>query len=325
MSKLILSYLTIVLLSGCASNIVNEVRWLEREISDSSQNIAKLETQILLINQKMQDSKAQISSLEKSLSESNENIANAKRILSESEQYLASNLDVFIDGQCVRPKSGRKPKPYCDSRKAAKEHALAYCSMSIGCDVAMVAMDEKLDSFAKRFLASEACSQMVSRFNNEGYSPDSTVINALEALSETGCSNKESGFWNTLGKIAGCVASASIKLQKIQSYFNCVNKSEDACYAKYKDWLNVPIDRQNACIAHLDNIKSQPNLILSYEQQVANNKMLIEQHSHTFKQNSISIAIVEGQLKEERKRQAMNARLLEEQKKTLSYKIYGNG
>ena len=311
------------MLSGCASSVLNDVNLYEREISSSEKNISTLESKIARVENDIRNYKSIISRSRDIIRNNTQRIKNARSEVSKSEAYLSSNPEVYINGQCVKPSLGPKPKPYCESRSEAKEHALAYCSMPVGCDAAMLVASDELDTFSKRFLASEACSRAVQELRNEGYSPDSTVVNALEALSDTGCSNESTGFWSFIGKVSGCLMSASIKLAKIQSYVNCIEQKTEACYSNYKSWLSSPEKRKRECIDNVRKIDTNIARIAAYKRQIADSKQSIQENERNIK-NSLSIlAEARKQLEQEKERKARYSRLLSERKKTLAYKIYG--
>ena len=244
MKKLLVILAAIGTLSGCASSIRNEVNRYEQEISSSEQNISILESRIERESNNISNYQSSISNSTNSIRNIKGRIENARSVISRSKAYLSNHSDVFVNGQCIRPSLGPKPRPYCESRSEAKEHALAYCSMSAGCDAAMLVASDELDTFSKRFLASEACGRMVAELRNEGYSPDSTALNALEALADTGCENESDGFFSGLLKLGSCVMSVSAKLAKIQSYTNCTERKAESCYSSYTSWLTAPESRE---------------------------------------------------------------------------------
>ncbi|PCK30506.1 hypothetical protein [Pseudoalteromonas piscicida] len=323
MKEILVLVVAIGFLGGCASNVRNEVNRYEHEISSSRNNIAILESKIARENENIENYKSSISKSNNSIRDNKQNIERARIGISRSKAYLSSHSDVFINGQCIRPDFGPKPTPYCSSRSEAKEHALAFCSMSAGCDAAMLLASDELDTFSKRFLASEACSRAVHELRNEGYAPDSTAVNALEALSDTGCSNESDGFFAFLGKVSGCIMSASIKLAKIQSYVNCTERKANSCYSSYTDWLGAPENRERECLENFGNIDTYANAILKYERQIAENERSIRSKKQNIKSSSDSIAQAEQELARERERNSKYNRLLAERKKTLAYKLYG--
>lgn len=103
----------------------------------------------------------------------------------------------------------------------AEQHALAYCSMSIGCDIVVELFGDKLDNMAKRFFASEACSRAVSELRNENYTPDQMALNAFDALVNAGCSSESEEFI----KGVSCVTKASLIGVKFIAFMECVERN----------------------------------------------------------------------------------------------------
>jgi hypothetical protein len=249
-------------------------------------------------------------------------IGKAKSEVIKSRSYLSSGSDFFINGQCVKPGLGPKPKPYCESESEAKEHALAYCSMSAGCHVAMVLAGDELDTFSKRFLASEACLRSVHELRNESYSLSSTALNVLEALSDTGCSNEDSNFLSFAVKGVGCFMSASIKAEKIQSYMNCTKNKSKSCYSSYKNWRNQPERRRLECLSNVKNIDKNKEYIFKHKKEISIIKKSIIENKNNIEASLKSIALSKQELKKQENRNEEYARLLAEKKKTLAYKLY---
>ena len=311
-----------MILSGCASNVRENINRYERETSSSQHNILILESEIAKENDNIRNYKSSISKSEESIKKYKENIDKAKNGLLRSRNYLSENPDVFINGQCKRPGLGPKPRPYCESWDEAKEHALAYCSMSVGCDAVILAASDELDTFSKRFLTSEACSRMVSEFQDEGYSPDATAVNALEALSDTGCNNEGSGFFSAIIKGLGCVMSASIKLAKINSYINCTERKAKACYSSYTIWQKKPEKRQRECMINVKNIAIYKNDIPKYEKWITVKLNSIQDNKKKIENSSNTLSVVKQSLEREKNRYERYTRLLEKTKNTFAYKLY---
>lgn len=323
MKKLLNIILAAMILSGCASNVRENINRYEREISSSQHNILILESEIAKENDNIRNYKSSISASEESIKKYKENIDKAKNGLLRSKSYLSGNSDVFINGQCKRPSLGPQPRPYCESWDEAKEYALAYCSMSAGCNAVILAASDELDTFAKRFLASEACSRMVSELRDEGYFPDSsTAVNALEALSDTGCNNEDSGSFSTIIKVLGCVTSASIKLAKINSYINCTERKAKACYSSYTSWQNKPEKRQRECMINVKNIAIYKNDIPKYEKWINVKLSSIQDNKKKIENSSNTLSVVRQSLEREKDRHERYTRLLEKTKNTFAYKLY---
>ena len=324
MKKLLNVILSSMILSGCASNIRENISRYEREISSSQHNILILESEIAKENDNIRNYKSSISASEESVKKYKENIDKAKNGLLRSRSYLSENPDVFINGQCKRPSLGPQPRPYCESWNEAKEHALAYCSMSAsaGCDAVILFASDELDTFSKRFLTGEACSRMVSEFQDEGYSPDATAVNALEALSDTGCNNEGSGFFSAIIKGLGCVMSASIKLAKINSYINCTERKAKACYSSYTIWQKNPEKRQRECMINVKNIAIYKNDIPKYEKWITVKLNSIQDNKKKIENSSNTLSVAKQSLEREKNRHERYIRLLEKTKNTFAYKLY---
>jgi chromosome segregation ATPase len=323
MNKFTFILLSIGVLSGCASNVRNDVSLYEQEISNSAHDITVLKSSIAKHNQNMRNYKSSISESNDTIRNSKAKLAKSKLGISKSKRYLSENSDIFVGGRCIRPSLGSKPEPYCETQSEAKEHGLAYCSMSAGCDAAMYVASDELDTFSKRFLASEACSRMVSELKNEGYSSDATAVNALEALSDTGCSNESSGFWSAIGKGLGCMMSASIKIAKIQSYVNCTERKANTCYSSYTNWKDKPEKRKNECLTNVRSIATHSSNIPQYERNIISSLNAVQKNEKNIENSSKSIFVAKKELESKQARNEKYARLLAERKKTIAYKLYG--
>ena len=133
--------------------------------------------------------------------------------------------------------------------------------MPIGCDLALLTMGNRLDTFSERFLASEVCSQAINNLRGDGYSADDTIMNVFESASDSACGSTVNGFFSGLLKLAGCISSASIKIQKIEAYSNCLERKSRYCYSTYTNWLNEPIKQKKSCENNLRNISLQKRKI----------------------------------------------------------------
>lgn len=188
-------------------------------------------------------------------------IQSSQSSINKSSRYLKYNSKAYVNGGCIKPARNRKPEPYCNTQKKAKEFSLSYCSMSIGCDVALLTMDNRLDTFSKRFLASEVCSQAINHLRGDGYSADDTIMNIFESGSDSICGGTVNGFFSGLWKLAGCISSASIKIQKIEAYSNCINSKAKNCYSEYTYWINAPMKQKKSCENEVKNISHQEKKI----------------------------------------------------------------
>jgi len=269
------NFLCLLMASGC-STIKKDINNLEQNMHRSSIEISKLEKKRVELRTKL------------------------TRVRS-ATHYLATHKSSFVNGRCITPSRGSKPSPYCPGLNAAKKHALAYCSMSIGCDAILLTASSKLDSFSKRFLASESCQRAVAKLANKGYSVDMTVVNAIEALSDTGCNNEGNGFLSSIGKFIGCTASLTIKLQKIAVFTNCVNRNQSSCYQKYSTWLNRPSTLYSGCRDNLRIVQSESSeSILKSELGKVSERLTKERNHYRRLSNS-----------------------LQKKKESLEYKLFG--
>ncbi|WP_027390274.1 hypothetical protein [Chrysiogenes arsenatis] len=314
---------TSALISGCASSIKKEVAGYEYHIQDSAQKSSRLEMEIKGIEQKIAATNSEISEAKQAKAKKERMLRELSNSKDSSKRWLSNNRDVYVNGQCITPDHGKKPEPYCPSRESSRKHALAYCSLSVGCDVAMLAVGDELDTFSKRFLASEACSRSVAALQNKGYRADQTVLNAIEALSDTGCRNDGEGFWAGLAAFGGCMMSASIKITKINAFKNCVTNNQNSCYSKYTEWYQEPSQRKSSC-------SSSVNSITEYERKTPIYRREVAQYGNTISEQNIEVSRLNteltrkrSQLSEQNERNRRYSELLQEKKKTLAYKLIG--
>ncbi|HID99357.1 MAG TPA: hypothetical protein EYP59_03605 [Thiotrichaceae bacterium] len=195
-------------------------------------------------------------------------ISESENSIQDSESFLQNNPDLYVGGTCIKPRRGKKPEPFCESKKKAKEFAVGYCVMPLGCDAGM-ALSDDLDSFSKKFLASEACSQLVNELRGDGYSPEDTMVNILESGVDSLC--EEGGFWS----IITCTTSVIMKFQKVAAFSSCVDKKSEDCYSNYNQWRNGPQKRQESCEEHVANINSE-------RKKLEQNRELLSEAKSTF-------------------------------------------
>ena len=196
------------------------------------------------------------------VSDYEQKIKSSERSVRSSLSFLNSNSDVYVNSECVLPSRGPAPDPFYTTREESKKNAIAYCAGPLGCSALGMMASDELDTFSKRFLASEACSELVRRKRGENYNADDTTLNMLEAGLET--KQADGGFF---GFLAG-VASVSMKLQKIAKYKACVSNRTDKHYNRYIEWRDRPSELKDKCERHVRNIKQEKRKINLYRERV---------------------------------------------------------
>lgn len=199
----------------------------------------------------------------KDVSNYEEKIRSSERSERSSLSFLNTNSNVYVNSECVLPSRGPAPDPFYTTREESRKDAIAYCVGPLGCSAVGMMASDKLDTFSKRFLASEACSEMVRRQRGGSYSADSTAVNMLEAGLET--KQQDGGFF---GFLAG-VANVSIKLQKIAQYQACVSNRTDKHYNRYVEWRDRPSELKAKCERHVRNIKQERRKINLYRERIS--------------------------------------------------------
>ena len=143
----------------------------------------------------------------------------------------------------------------------AKEHSLAYCSLASGCSLALLALNDNLGSFERKYLASEAYAASVNTLQNKGYSADMTLLNAFSAAVDVGCERESQGFWGALTKGASCLSAATIAIERAAAYFGCLSRTKARCLATTRDWYNAPSQQLEQCKEQIARISESENVI----------------------------------------------------------------
>jgi len=185
-----------------------------------------------------------------------------------SKYFLENNTSVFIDGQCTEPLLAPTPKPFFDTQDKAKKYALAYCSVSFGCRVGVELARNKLDTAAKRFLASQSCTMLVRTYQQENTLLDETMFNLLDAVSYQGCGDSGDGFLGGVIQGGSCIMSTATRLARVGQYIECIDSKTEEFHNTYLDWKNEPSKRKNECDTHLKIVSDTPKLVEKYNQKL---------------------------------------------------------
>lgn len=307
-----------IILSGCATNLKQEVGRLEAD------NV-RLRTSIQNNEGRVEALKATIEAAQSGIARerANVNFLQMKKLpehkssLDESRAYLASSegRTIYFNKQCILPPHGSKPKPFCESRQDAREFALAYCAMPLGCDAAMALADNKLDSFSKRFLMSEACARSVAALQGEGYSADQTLVNALESATDSLCN--DSGFWAAVG----CLANGMVKISKAAAYLDCIDTSGDRCYRNAVNWKETPKRRQHVCMEHIDNIEKRSKEVAATQEIIQRSLKSLDEYQARVPSARAEIATLEKQLKKDYEQNTRNNAQIKEIKSSVLWSL----
>ncbi|CAH2030051.1 hypothetical protein [Trichlorobacter ammonificans] len=183
--------------------------------------------------------------------------------INRAEKYLNNNPDVYVENTCVTPARGPKPKPLCESKEKATEYALARCAISYkGCDATLSLLGGKLDTFSKKFLASEICDRLVEHYQGNSYNSYTTARNAMEAVADRGI--ERGGFWG----VVGGVTKLAIEAQKYDDFQRCRNNESSRCYNAYVDWWNGPFNKKEQCENSVKTIAASKDDIETYEYRI---------------------------------------------------------
>ena len=206
-----------------------------------------------------------------------DSLSEPKRLLEEAQedkrqaQYLLDNnhTEVYKGGQCIElPLAEPKPEPFFDTQEKARNYALAYCSVSFGCRIGIELARDKLDTAAKRFLASQSCSLMVKNYIREGTLLDETMFNLLDAVSYEGCEEEGDGIFSGLIQGGSCIMSGATRLARVGQYINCIDYKTKEFHNTYLDWKNEPIKKKTACEKDLKVVKETPKIVAKYNDEL---------------------------------------------------------
>lgn len=199
-----------------------------------------------------------------------------------SKTYIEHNSSM-IHGVCTKPPLEPKPKPFFNTEEKAKKYALAYCSVSFGCRIGVELGRDKLDTAAKRFLASQSCSILVKDYISRGTLLDETMFNLLDAVSYEGCDEAGDGLLSGLIQGGSCIMSGVTRLARVEQYVNCIDYKTKEFHNTYLDWKNAPIQKEKACKAHLKMMKETPAIIGKYQQEIESIELKIAQEQKNLK------------------------------------------
>ncbi|MDY0301840.1 MAG: hypothetical protein RBQ99_09695 [Trichlorobacter sp.] len=326
MIRLPITLMVVIMVSGCATGLKQEVSLLESENARTQKIITAQQVQLADFNNRISNASRDISSARESSERSRKSLAEHQTSISRSQSYFNSKegRSVYVDNRCILPSRGEKPQPFCGSRAESREFALSYCSMSIGCDVALSMFDDKLDTFSKKFLASEACSRSVAKMHNMGYSDDQTIVNAFSAAASSACNNQREGIFAMIGKAWGCLTAGAIYLQKLESYQKCLNREGDRCYNNTLSWENAPAQRRNVCQNHISNIAERKKEIASANAELKRNQKLILESENLITQYNSKIQSLQPGLQRAQTRFTSNNARLDEIKNSVQWKLFGD-
>ncbi len=201
----------------------------------------------------------------------------------ESKYYLEHN-STLINGECTTPPLEPKPDPFYDTKEKAKHYALAYCSVSFGCRVGVELARDKLDTGAKRFLASQSCTLMVRNYQKNDTLIGETMFNLLDAVSYEGCDDSGDGLFSSIMQGGSCVMSGTIKLVRVQQYINCIAYKTEEFHNTYLDWKNAPTKKKTECEKDLKIVNDTPKIIVKHNEEISNIKSEITVKNTKLKQ-----------------------------------------
>lgn len=203
----------------------------------------------------------EVSKLQTKIDDIEKLVLQAKNTKYKSQNYLDNNLSNYVDNKCKTPSLAPTPTPLFDSKDKSKNYALAYCSISFGCRVGVELARDKLDTAAKRFLASQSCTLMVRTYQKDNTLLDETMFNLLDAVSYAGCENESDGILSGMAKGGSCVMSAVTRLARVGQYIDCIGYKTEQFHNSYLDWKNAPQNKKLECDTHLDTVNNSPKIV----------------------------------------------------------------
>ncbi len=223
----------------------------------------------VILKDKISQIETDIGNLENQMIKPKELIKEAKKKKQQSQYYLDNNHSIYTDGQCIEPAlETPPPDPLFDTREKAKKYALAYCSVSFGCRVGVELARDKLDTAAKRFLASQSCTLMVRTYQKQNTLLDETMFNLLDAVSYAGCSNDSDDIFSALVQGGSCIMSGATRLARVGQYMNCIDYKTKEFHNTYLDWKNAPKKKKTACDEDLKIVNETPKIIAKYNEEI---------------------------------------------------------
>ncbi len=209
-----------------------------------------------------------IEALENKISEIKDLIEKTENKKSQSQQYLDQNHTAFIDGQCVKLPLEPEPDPLFDTEEKANYYALAYCSVSFGCRVGVELAGDKLDTAAKRFLASQSCTLMVKSYQKQDSMLAETMFNLLDAASYAGCDEESDDIFSAVLQGGSCVMSAATRLARVGQYIGCIDYKTKEFYDSYLNWKNAPEKKKMDCDKDLKIVNETPKIVAKYNEEI---------------------------------------------------------
>lgn len=205
-------------------------------------------------------------SLKQEVHQLESDISQSGRRLEAAKVYLRTNPDVYRNQQCVLLARGPQPSPRCTTREEARNYALAVCSISYkGCDVALNAVSDKLDSASKKFLTSQACEAALAEMQGERYTADRAVLGAIDAAATN--AYEKGGFFGTL---IGGIAKLTVEATKLASFLQCSDQKAKTFYDRYDAWFNGPARKKAECETEVATIPRE-------ERRLAENRALLKE------------------------------------------------
>lgn len=231
----------------------------------------------ILLKEDINRTKANIETLENNITQIRTLIEETYKQESQSKRFLEHNSSAFIDGQCIEPPLATpKPKPFFETKEKAKHYALAYCSVSFGCRVGVELARDKLDTGAKRFLASQGCSLLVRTYQEDNTLLDETMFNLLDAVSYAGCEDEADGIFSAILKGGSCVMSTATRLTRVGQYMHCIDYKTEEFHNSYLDWKDEPTKKKMQCDRHVKVVSETPKIIAKYHEEISMKKNKID-------------------------------------------------
>ena len=221
----------------------------------------------IILKESIVQLKKSIESLRDDINTTKQLIAKSKQNLKKSKAYLENN-STLIDGECTKPLLAKKPEPFFDTEEKANKYALAYCSISFGCRVGVELARDKLDTAAKRFLASQSCTLLVRTYQEQNTLLDETMFNLLDAVSYAGCESESDGIFSALVQGGSCVMSTATRLARVGQYMNCIDYKTKEFHDTYLDWKYEPKRQKILCDTHLKVVNDTPNIVAKYHLEI---------------------------------------------------------
>jgi hypothetical protein len=204
-------------------------------------------------------------SLKQDVHQLESDISQSGRRLEAAKVYLRTNPDVYRNQQCVLLARGPQPSPQCTTREEARNYALALCAISYkGCDLALNAAGNQLNSTSKKFLASQACEAALAEMQGERYTADRAVLGAIDAAATSG--SEKGGF----GGFLWGIVKASVEITKFATFLECSDQKTKTFYDRYDAWANGPARKKSECEAEVATISRE-------ERRLAENRALLKE------------------------------------------------